>query len=421
MPLFFFRQNDLISNGLLFPIIVREDGMLKDSSKDPTEVSVPPERSDVNNEQHSFLPTEPYPFVSESSVEDQPLPSETTETEEKLDFKALSDAISQFKASKMQEKSDADEKSPCSFRVDPHQSFLSHDLTSSYSLYSSQCNDLSSTPFETLDSHTKDQIQSVGDRDEPSTVLESGISEFAGAQSSCSSVHTNKEIAASEVQEGTACRNKPTLTTVSLTSAENISSVSDHFKPWENSSTVNPPTDAWSGTTNSGNQSDQESSERAVTAQDNNEPTNKDKHESSVLPLRTGNSGYGMDCFNPVGQIALQGGSLLSAPHRSMVVNCPRFMSPNGAIGLGHPLLNCNVPNTLGVVAPPVLRGLLPNPNMPMAWNSLTPGSGSGFWGAQRGIDLQQMQRAQFLQTWHGNPGFQGNGFHNNRGGFSGW
>ncbi|XP_057181536.1 protein TASOR isoform X2 [Triplophysa rosa] len=413
------------------PTSLIEDSMPKDSSEDSTRVSVPSEKIQVDTEQHPFLTTESYSCVSESSVQDQPLPSTTSETEENFDFKALSEAISQFKASRMQGKSDAGETAQHSFRVYPHQSFLSHDLTDSCPLYSSQNNVLSSTAFETLGSHTESQIQSAGDCDELSPVLESGVKEFTGAQSSCSSVYGNEEITTSasspvkvngEVQEGTACRSEPTPMAMSFTAAENISSVSDHFKPWENSGAVNCSTDTWSGTTNSGSQSDQDSKERAVTAQGNtssSEPTNKDKHGKSSFPPRTGNSGFGMDRFNSVSQIALQGGSLIPTPHRSTVANCPRFISPNGAIGLGHPLLNCNVPNTLGVV--PVLGGLLPNPNIQMAWNSLAQGSASGFWGAQRGIDLQQMQRAQFLQTWHGNPGFQGNGFHNNRGGFSGW
>lgn len=406
--------------------------MPKDSPEDATRVSVPPERIHVDTEEHPFLTTEPYPCVSESSVQDQSLPSATNEIQDNLDFKALSEAISKFKASRMQGNSDASETPQCSFRVDPHQSFLSHDLTDSYPLYTSQNNVLCSTAFETLGSHTESQIQSAGDCDEPSPVLELGITKCIGAQSSCSSVCGNKEIVASasypvEVNsemQGAACKSKPTTTTVSITEAENFSSVSDYFKPWENSSAVNRSSDIQSSAINSGSQSNHDSKERAMTSQDNtssSEPPKKDKLGRSSFPPKTGDSRYSMDHFNSVGQVALQGGSLIPIPHRSMVVNCPRFISPNGAIGLGHPLLNCNIPNTLGTVAPSVLGGLLPNPNMPMAWNSLAQGSASGFWGAQPGIDLQQMQRAQFLQTWHGNPGFQGNGFHNNRGGFSGW
>ncbi|KAA0712505.1 Protein TASOR [Triplophysa tibetana] len=413
------------------PTSLIEDRMPKDSSEGSTRVSVPPEKIQVDKDQHPLLTTESYSRVSESSVQDQLLPSATSETEENLDFKALSEAISQFKASRMQGKSDKDETAQHSFRVYPHQSFLSHALTNSYPVYSSQNNVLSSTAFETLGSHNESKIQSAGDCDEPSPVLESGVAELTGAQSSCSSVYGNEEIVASasspvkvndDVREGTGCTREPTPMAMSFTADENIRSVSDHFKPWENSGAFNCSTDTWSGTTNSVSQCDQDSKERAVTAQGNtgsSEPPNKDKHGKSSFPPRTGNSGFGMDRFNSVRPIAVQGGSLIPTPQRSMGVNCPRFISPNSAIGLGHPLLNCNIPNTLGVV--PVLGGLLPNPNMQMAWNSLAQGSASGFWGAQRGIDLQQMQRAQFLQTWHGNPRFQGNGFHNNRGGFSGW
>lgn len=403
--------------------------MPKDSSEGSTRVSVPPEKIQVDKDQHPLLTTESYSCVSECSVQDQPLPSATSETEENLDFKALREAISQFKASRMQGKSDTDEMPQHSFRVYPHQSFLSHALTNSYSLYSSQNNVLSSTAFETLGSHTESKIQSAGDCDDPSPVLESGVTKLTGAQSSCSSVYGNEEFAAyasspvkvnDDVQEGTACMSEPTPMAMSFTADENISSVSDHFKPWENSGAFNCSTDTWSDTTNNGSQSDQDSKERAAQGNtSSSEPPNKDKHEKSSFPPRTGNSGFGMDRFNSVRQIAVQGGTLIPTPNRSMVVNCPRFISPNGAIGLGHPLLNCNIPNTLGVV--PVLGGLLPNPNMQMAWNSLAQGSASGFWGTQCDIDLQQMQRAQFLQTWHGNPRFQGNGFHNNRGGFSGW
>nr|XP_055073530.1 protein TASOR isoform X1 [Misgurnus anguillicaudatus] len=413
---------------------LRDDSTPIDYSEDSTRESVPPQPIHVDTDQHSFHTAEPYPCVSECSVQDQPLAISANENQKELDFKALSEAISQFKASRMLEKSDAGDILQCSFKVDPHQSFLSHiDLTGSCHQYSSQNNDLSNTAVKTLVSNTSNPIQSVRDCSELSPILESGITAFTDAQTSCTSVYENTEAVSSatppvevndEMQEVTACSSKPTSMAESITDAENISNMSDHFKPWENLSSIKRTMDTESGTMNNGTKCDsgQESNERTMMEQDNtsySEPPNRDNHGRNALFLTPTNTGYGMDHFNSLSHMALQQSSFISAQHRSMVVNSPRFICHNGAIG--HPLLNCNIPNTLGVVGPPVLRGLLPNHNMQMAWNSLTQGPASVFWGAQPGVNVQQMQRAQFIQTWHGNSGLQGNGYHSNRGGFGGW
>ncbi|XP_052395598.1 protein TASOR [Carassius gibelio] len=391
------------------PASLRDDSMSLDSDLDSSDYSVPvtTETNRVITDQHtSALGTDPCPLVSEPSLQDQvnaiPVPT-TSETPKDLDFVALSEAISQFKAFKMLSKSDAGETLQTAFGVDPHQSFLSHnDLSDSYPQYSSEKHSLSATLPEAPVSST-------------SVKTESAVITTTGAPLSCSSaVEASREV----VQYGET----GTSAAAPITAAEGTSNIMTVSKAWEQASTSS--TDTWSGTTNAeiGQTSNESgvSEKPAVTAVDNansSEPAVKDKCGSSGFLPRPGSSRHGLDHFYP----ALQGSGLLPAPHASLALSSPRFISHNGAIGLGHPLLNCTVSNNLGVVGPPVLRGFFPNPSMQMSWNTLLQGLPSGLWGAHYGMDVQQIHRSPFIQTWPGNPAFQGDGHRPSRGGFGGW
>ncbi|XP_016315022.1 protein TASOR-like [Sinocyclocheilus anshuiensis] len=369
------------------PASLRDDSMSLDSDLDSPDhsVSVTTETS-----QHpSALGTDPCPPLSEPSLRDHanaiPVLTTTSQMPKELDFVALSEAISQFKASKMLSKSDAGETLQTAFGVDPDQSFLSHsDLSDSYPRYSSENHSLSATPPETPVSCT-------------SIKTESAVTTTAGApMSSSSAVGASREV----VQYGE--------TDTSAAAPENTSNIMNTSKAWEQSSTSS--TDTRSGTTNAGSgQTSNESrgSEKpAVDSASSSEPA-----VSGFLPR------HSMDRFYP----ALQGSGLMSIPHSSLGLSGPRLISHNGAIGLAHPLLNCTVSNSLGVVAPPVLRGFLPNPSVQMSWNNLVQGSASGLWGAGYGMDVQQIQRSPFIQSWQGNPAFQRDSYRPNRGGFGGW
>ncbi|XP_016308538.1 protein TASOR-like isoform X1 [Sinocyclocheilus anshuiensis] len=295
--------------------------------------------------------------LSEPSLQDQatPIPviTTTSETPKPIDFVALSEAISQFKTSRMLSKLDAGKTLQTSFGVDPHQSFLSHSgLSDSYPQCSWENHSMSNTRPET-------PVQA----------------EAAGALlSSSSPVEASREL----VQHGE-------------TAAE--SSILNMSKVWEQSSTSSKvtanagQTSTESGVSETPAVSSASSSEAAVT------------HGS-----RPGSSGQG---FYPVLQGFTAG---------------PSFISHNAAVGLRHPLLNCTVPNSLGVVGAPVFTGFLPNPSMQMSWSGgLAQGSAPGLWGAHYGVDTQQIHGSPFLQTWQGNAAFQGDAYHPNRGGFGGW
>ncbi|XP_016112698.1 protein TASOR-like, partial [Sinocyclocheilus grahami] len=368
------------------PASLRDDSMSLDSDLGSPDHSV----SVTTETSHpSALGTDPCPPLSEPSLRDQaiaiPVLTTTSQMPKELDFVALSEAISQFKASKMLSKSDAGETLQTAFGVDPHQSFLSHsDLSDSYPQYSSENHSLSATPPETPVSCT-------------SIKTESAVTTTAGAPlSSSSAVGASREV----VHYG----EKDTSAAV----PKNTGNIVNTSKAWEQSSTSSA--DTRSGTTNAG--SGQTSNENggsekpAVDRASSSEPA-----VSGFLPR------HGMDCFYP----ALQGSGLMLAPHGSLGLSGPRLISHNGAIGLAHPLLNCTVSNSLGVVAPPVLRGFLPNPSVQMSWNNLVQGSASGLWGAGYGMDVQQIHRSPFIQSWQGNPAFQGDSYCPNRGGFGGW
>ncbi|XP_051977651.1 protein TASOR isoform X2 [Xyrauchen texanus] len=418
------------------PTSLREDNMPKDSSAN--KVSVPTEIAHVVTGQHPSVTTDPYPSVSEPSFHNQaitiPVPTASSESERELDFKALSEAISQFKASRMLANSVAGETSQSSFRVDPHQSFFSHnDLSDSYpqnSKHNSQSSTV--TASEPLVSHTLNEMQSASELNHK---MESPArTTFTGDPMSCGSAYGNEEIPTSttssvkatidmhEVLQGEPASNvKATTSSVVqlCTAAANTSKILDHSDPWEHSTVISHSMETQSGAKDDGSKGDSGpvSSERAKTC--SSQPLVKDKCMKSGH--RPGSSGSSMDQFRSVDQMALQGGSFIPTIQRSMGQSYPTFASQKGAIGLRHPLLNYTVSNSLGVVGPPVFRGVLPNHNMQMAWNSLAQGSASGFWSAQHGMNVQQIHRAPFIQTWHGNPAFQGNHYRPNRGGFGGW
>ncbi|XP_050950543.1 protein TASOR isoform X6 [Labeo rohita] len=384
------------------PASLRDDSMSLDSDLDSSDniISVTTETTHVVPDQPpSALATDPCPPASEPSLQDQanPIPVITTTSEmpKKLDFVALSEAISQFKASKMLSRSDAGETLQTSFRVDPHQSFLSHsDMSDSYPQYS-------------LENHSLPETGSC-----TSIKMETAVTTTVGDPlSSSSPVEASCEM----VQYGETA----TSAAAPIIAAESTSNIMNISKAWEQSSTTSM--DTQSGTTNAGTSNESGLSEKpAVTAVNNassSEPLVNNKSVSSGFLPRPGTSRHTMDRFYP----ALQSSGFMSAPHGSVGLNAPRFVSHNGAIGLRHPLLNCTVSNNVGVVGSPVFRGFLPNPNMQMSWNNLAQGSASGLWGAHYGMDVQQIHTSPFIQTWHGNPAFQGDSYHPNRGGFGGW
>ncbi|XP_048032203.1 protein TASOR isoform X1 [Megalobrama amblycephala] len=407
------------------PASLRDDSMSMDSDQDSTDnsVSVTTKLSHVVTDQHPSLATDPYPPVSEPSLQDQantiPGPTATSDMPKQLDFKALSEAISQFKASKMLVESDAGETS---FRVDPHQSFLNlGDQTDSYPQYSSETHSLSATLSETLVSCISSKIESAV----PTMFTGAPLSCASGNAELASSVEASREMVMASGE--TPCSFKPaTPTAVPIIAAENASDILNNPEHWEQSSTSSM--DNRSDTTNAGSKVDSGQASNGSSVSENPPMTAVVNTSSFDPPVKNqcgnrgflptpGNSRYGMDCFYP----ALEGSGLISSTPRSMGLNCPRFASHNGAIGFRHPLLNCTVSNNLAVVGPPVLTGFLPSNNMHMTWNNLAQGSASGLWAARYGLDAQQLHRSQFIQNWQGNPAFQGDSYRPNRGGFGGW
>ncbi|XP_039513117.1 protein TASOR isoform X1 [Pimephales promelas] len=99
------------------PASLRDDSMSMDSDQDSS-----------GNTQLSHVVTDhqpsPFPPASEPALHQHPADTETSDTPKELDFKALSEAISQFKASRMLAQCDAGDALETSFRVDTHQSFL---------------------------------------------------------------------------------------------------------------------------------------------------------------------------------------------------------------------------------------------------------------------------------------------------------
>ncbi|XP_051549633.1 protein TASOR-like isoform X2 [Myxocyprinus asiaticus] len=425
---------------------LRQNNVPMNSSEDSSasRVSVQTEMTHVVTGQQPSLTTDLYPSVCEPSVQDQaitiPVSTATSEVERELDFRALSEAISQFKASRVLENTEAGEASQGSFRFDPHQSFLSHnDLSDSYPQFSEN-NSLSSTipASETLVCCTSNQMQSVSDYKLNPDLESPARTTLTGDLMSCGSDYGNAKIAASttssveatgdmhEVLQGVTASNVKTTTStaVLITEDKNTCKILDNSEPWEHSTTISHSMETQSGAKDDGSKGDS----GPATSESANTPQTAQANTSSTQPLvkdkrwrsghRPGNSGYSMDRFSSVDQMALQGGSFMPTTHRSTCLSYPTFTSQIGAIGLRHPLMNSSVSNSL--VGPSVFRGVLPKHNMQMAWNSLVQPA-SGFWNAQHGMDTQQIQRAQFIQNWHGNPAFQGNSYRPNRGTFGGW
>ncbi|XP_052445074.1 protein TASOR-like isoform X1 [Carassius gibelio] len=324
------------------PASLRDDSMSLDSDPDspdnPILVSVSAETPCVVPDQHPF---------SEPSLQDQansiPVITTTSQSPKPIDFVALSEAISQFKTSRMLSKSNSGETLQTSFGVDPHQSFLGHSgLSDSYPQCSSGNHSVSST--------------------RPEMPVKA---EAAGAPLNSSS-------------PGEASHE---LVLYGATAAESTSSIPNISKAWEQSSTSSMVT------ANAG------------------QPSN----ESGVLEKTAVSSASSSEAAGQGYYPALQG-----------FTAGPSFISNNASVG--HPLLNCSVPNSSGVVGAPAYTGFVPNPSTQMSWGGgLAQGSAPGLWGAHYGVDMQQIQGSPFLQTWQGNPSFQGNAYHPNRGGFGGW
>ncbi|XDV21846.1 hypothetical protein PO909_026866, partial [Leuciscus waleckii] len=348
------------------PASLRDDSMSMDSDQDSSDnsVAVTAMLSHVVTEQQPSLAADPLPPVSDPALQHRADPSEMPK---ELDFKALSEAISQFKASKMLAKSDAGEALETSFRVDPHQSFLGlGDLSDSYPQFSSETH--SSTAHPETSNQTEPAVPTPGSV--ASRVEASGDVDHRG---------------------GSACVFRPATPTAAPI-PESASSVMNSPEPWEQTSPISV-IDTRSGPASNGS---------SVSRTGSSEPLVK--NQCGFLPTPT----YGMDSFYP----GLQGSGFMSATHRPipMGLTGPSFASHNGAVGLRHPLLN-----SLGLLGPPGSSGFLPN-NMQMAWNSSTHGSASsGLWAARFGTGVQQIQSSLFLQNW------QRDAYRPDRGGFGGW
>lgn len=364
------------------PASLGEDSMSLDSNQDSSDntVSAPVSQmtSALTDQQADF-----HPSVPEDTLPDQvhsiPVHTTTSEPPNALDFKALSEAISQFKASKKLAKT-----SETSFQVDPHQSFLAHSaLPDSYCLSSPDIHSLPETPV----SYSSNQMKSAN--------TETSSSAASHAEAGCEADQRGE----------TAGRIKPASSTlVAIPPAE----ISDNPGDWEQ-----PNTNAESGH----ELSSAPETSAADTAQASTASVKNTYTSGGFLP-RPSTSSYGMGSFYPALQ---QQGGLMPAPRASMGLSYPRFVSNSGAVGLRHPLVNCTLSNNIGVIRAPVLGGFLPAQNVQMSWNNLAQHSAAGLWGARYGMDVQQMHRATFIQNWQGKPSFQGDAYRPSRGGFGGW
>lgn len=342
-------------------LVVRDDSMSMDSDQDSSDnsVAVTAMLSHVVTEQQPSLAADPP--VSDPALQHR----DPSETPKELDFKALSEAISQFKASKMLAKSDAGEALETSFRVDPHQSFLGFgDLSDSYPHFSSE-------------THSSTAHPETSNQTEPAVPIPGSVA--SGVEASGDVDHRG----------GAACVFRPATPTAAPI-PEIASSVMNSPEPWEQTSPISV-IDTRSGPASNGS---------SVSRTGSLEPLAK--NQCGILPTPT----YGMDGFYP----GLQGSGFMSATHQPMGLTGPRFASHSGAVGLGHPLLN-----SLGLLGPPGSRGFLPN-NVQMAWNSSSHVSASsGLWAARFGTGVQQIQSSPFLQNW------QRDAYRPDRGGFGSW
>ncbi|XP_056095994.1 protein TASOR [Rhinichthys klamathensis goyatoka] len=350
------------------PASLRDDSMSMDSDQDSSDnsVSVTAQLSHVVTDQQPSLATDPFPPVSEPALHQHPANTETSDTPKELDFKALSEAISQFKASRMLAKCDAGDALETSFRVDPHQSFLG-------------LGDLCESPQ--FSSDTPGPPAAPPSRTEPAAPTP-----LAAAPSR---VEASGDV---DHRGGSLCVLRPAAPI-----PEN-----DNQEPWAQTSPI-PVIDTRSGMTGRKAEGGQASNGSSVLGTPPRISTGS-FDQCGFLPTPR----YGMGSFYP----GLQGSGFMSATHRAMGLSGPGFASYSGAVGLGHPLLNCTVSNGLGAVGPPAWRGFLPNNSVPMAWHSLPHGSSSP---ARFGSDVQRIQSAPFLQNW------QRDAHRPDGGGFGGW
>ncbi|XP_077088075.1 protein TASOR [Siphateles boraxobius] len=353
------------------PASLRDDSMSMDSDQDSSDnsVSVTAKLSHVVTDQQPPLTTDPFPPVSEPALQHR-ANAETSGAPRELDFKALSKAISQFKASKMLAQSDSGEALETSFRVDPHQSFLGlGDLADSYPQFSSLTHSLPAPQPDPSD---------------PTPFLGA-----AGSVASC--VEASGDV---DHRGGSACVFRPATPTAAPI-PEPAGSVLGNPEPWVSPI---PVIDTRSGMTNAAGA--QASNGSSVLG---SPPRTAPARTAAFEPLGKNQCGflptprYAMASFYP----GLPGSGLLSAPHH-----------PMGLASLTQPLLSCSP----GVLAPAVLRGFLPHNNVPMAWSGSSHGSASsGLWAARFGTDVQQIQSSPFLQNW------QRDTHRPDRGGFGSW
>ncbi|TRZ00907.1 hypothetical protein DNTS_001090 [Danionella cerebrum] len=315
---------------------------------------------------------------------------EATETHSELDFKALSEAICQFKASKILAKTAAAETLHTTFPVDTKQSFLGHsEMLNTFSQISSD----KGTPV----SCTPDEMQSTVT---PVTCASVNVAESSDAPA--------VEVAEVVREEKTP----PSIVPATFTTDSKLNMVKtlDNSVSMETESiTTNPVAKETSGL----KKTDGSTLENPPVNSGKDPPTTtipaKVKRGNRTFSSRTNKSQFGAMNVYPLQQAIMQNTA-------SMALNQPRFLPHNGTNGLKHPFLNCMFPNNLAAVGHPILRGFLPAQNMQMSWNNA-----AGHWGNVYGMNIQQTYRSPYNQNWPGRPPFQGNTNHPNPRGLGGW
>uniref|UniRef100_A0A8B9JPC5 Transcription activation suppressor a n=1 Tax=Astyanax mexicanus TaxID=7994 RepID=A0A8B9JPC5_ASTMX len=360
------------------------------------------------------------------------VPSPVTEAPQELDFEALKAAISLFRESKIQEHSSHGQLSQGTFSVNPHQSFLSQSEEVPSGSNSGTTITMEESLTEKLMTHQSSSSEAANmaqigteAKDEAEAKACSGTSaglndSEGNASTSTFSFSSNVQLACSQTSNrdqaiATTTTSSSSTTTASISKPQispNLTSETPTDSTQEN--TVIKSTTEVSTSSSSITQSIKDTSIIATMA------NAKHNTNAGLLPVpgrmaafSVNNALVGMD------RMLLQSSSSTLWPQGSVGLNSPALSSQNAAIGLR------SVTNSLSMVTHSGVRGLMPNNNVHMAWNSLAQGAAaaSSVWGVQHSMVLGQVPRTQFLQNyaWQGNPAYQGNRYPPRRGGFGGW
>ncbi|KAG9260194.1 protein TASOR, partial [Astyanax mexicanus] len=348
------------------------------------------------------------------------VPSPVTEAPQELDFEALKAAISLFRESKIQEHSSHGQLSQGTFSVNPHQSFLSQSEEVPSGSNSGTTITMEESLTEKLMTHQSSSSEAANmaqigteAKDEAEAKACSGTSaglndSEGNASTSTFSFSSNVQLACSQTSNrdqaiATTTTSSSSTTTASISKPQispNLTSETPTDSTQEN--TVIKSTTEVSTSSSSITQSIKDTSIIATMA------NAKHNTNAGLLPVpgrmaafSVNNALVGMD------RMLLQSSSSTLWPQGSVGLNSPALSSQNAAIGLR------SVTNSLSMVTHSGVRGLMPNNNVHMAWNSLAQGAAaaSSVWGVQHSMVLGQVPRTQFLQNyaWQGNPAYQGN------------